>query len=523
MRKDLLDRISYEGLVGFANKIYEKLWINRRRFSQKKRNQSEETAIEQEIPECKISSNENSADLYDGCSNDTVGAISADAKKGAETDTANNTIEINQKTVILFLTHYFFPERSGGTERFVYQMAKQHIRSGKRVHVLTLGQKPENWYHKKIGSIFYREYEYEGIAVTEIRYEKMPLGLYYNRISDDLRQEEFAKQFLDRLKPDFVHAAYPQPYYPFLQVCNRLNIEYGVTLTDFALFCHYTMYIDKKGEVCPGSQCGKRCKRICKTYGVADYEERYRNACKIIKNAKFVAAPSEYVKRRVGMQVCVIPHGVSDVFIRADKISGEMDSFLFVGTLIDIKGADLLMRAFAGLQKGRLLIVGKGNPVYEKKLKKLAGQIDSNGERIQFAEKVEPEKMPRLYREAGCVVIPSFFPETYSYVLSEALASGCYVIVSDKGAMPQRLGECIRKKDSEPFAVHRYGMVVANLNEESWTNALSYYLENAKELINYGKTSVVQSVMTVENEFVQYEKLRIGNIDKCLIDQKAAE
>ena len=49
--------------------------------------------------------------------------------------------------------------------------------------------------------------------------------------------------------------------------------------------------------------------------------------------------------------------------------------------------------------------------------------------------------MQQVYRKSDCVVVPSIWYETYSFVLREALACGCIVIASDIGAMPEAIVE----------------------------------------------------------------------------------
>ncbi len=85
---------------------------------------------------------------------------------------------------ILYIVHWFFPEKQGGTERFVLTQAKEQLRRGNRVRVLTLTVDRSPTSRKTPDGFWVDSYEYQGVPVTAFCYERAPLGLYYKRIDD---------------------------------------------------------------------------------------------------------------------------------------------------------------------------------------------------------------------------------------------------------------------------------------------------------------------------------------------------
>lgn len=393
--------LRYHGLIGFFSKAWEKIIVDRIRF------RGEDLGQAFAIP-----------------------FHPTDQKILAPDD--------NRPLNILYLVHYFFPERTGGTERFTLTQALEQQKKGRSVHILTLTVDGMKSCRDTTQGIRSYDYEYGGLPVTAFCYHKTPLGLYYKRIKeDDHRMEIFAHKILDQLQPDIVHCVYAQPMATFLRVCRQRSIPYLITLTGFDSICHYTTMLDKKGQLCKGSDKGNRCGRICKTYGISDYHQRYEIARRYLQGAAVVTAPSRYVAAVVnqefsGQQVRVVPHGIT----KGKVISRNkpVRRFAFVGTLTELKGVHILINAFADMQQdASLYIYGSGTETYVHALK----QQTKNDARIVWCGSCNPNEIHIAYELADCVVIPSLVPETYNYVIREALSYGCIVVASDIGALSE--------------------------------------------------------------------------------------
>ena len=357
---------------------------------------------------------------------------------------------------VLYLIHYFYPERKGGTERFTLNIAKEAERHGARPVVLVLdANESESRYPYERDGILYRFYEYDGIKCIGFRHKRAPLGLYYKRISgEDEAMRGFARFLVESEGVNVVHATYPQPFTPFLLECYDMKIPYVATCTDFCMMCHYATMVDDKGAFCGGSECGEKCKRVCKTYGVSDFGERLATSREVLSKASLVTVPSKFVARVLsnefsGVGFLPVNHGISESF-KYKEGRTRVKNFVYAGTISQLKGIHLLISAFNRLSgEGLTLkIYGAGDDKYLQKLKALAS------DRVEFFGAVPGDKMPQIYSEADCVIVPSMWYETYNFVLREAANCGALVIASDIGAMSEAItngenGYLFRPADEE--------------------------------------------------------------------------
>lgn len=106
---------------------------------------------------------------------------------------------------------------------------------------------------------------------------------------------------------------------------------------------------------------------------------------------------------------------------------------LFVGQLVNGKGADLLLRALARLGPGYCLdLVGTGNAAQH--LSDLAGALGL-ADRVTFHGWVAREEMGRFFRSARIVVVPSRWPEPFAMVGVEAMGHARAVVAFDVGGI----------------------------------------------------------------------------------------
>lgn len=353
-------------------------------------------------------------------------------------DTPPKSLEKKRPLRICYLLHFFFPDKQGGTERFVLNLAKRQQQLGNDVCIVTLGKRPIKEYPKRIGDLFCKELYVDGLTVFQIRYRRAPRGLYYDQVDPaDPMMMAFAEEFIRQYRPDIVHFAYPQPFASFASICRKSGIPYIVTLTDFNIFCHYASLVQKNGMFCSGSCEGKNCSS-CRTFGVKDTQKRFAAAKKMLAGAACVSVPSHFVASVMaqefsGLCPCVIPHGIDESFASV-QMRTSTRRIIYVGTLAPLKGIVLLLHTFKRLHWDvSLEIYGGGASGYVRFLKGIA----KGDGRITFCGEVPADQMPGVYQKADCIVVPSIWFETYNFVLREALASGCLAVVSNIGAMPE--------------------------------------------------------------------------------------
>lgn len=344
---------------------------------------------------------------------------------------------------VMYLIHYFYPSKKGGTERFTLNLAKEQKRLGNNPYVLVLdANEPKSIYTEECDGILYRYYEYDGIPCIGFRHKFAPLGLYYKDVrTDDGQMRRFAAHITEKLGVDVVHATYPQPFASFLTECQERKIPYLVTCTDFCMMCHYSTMVDKNGDFCAGSEGTKKCAEVCKTYGCRDFAKRKEEAQKILSGAALVTVPSKFVARVMSREFpdiafAPVAHGISDSFKYKER-RGRVKKFVYAGTLSPLKGVHMLIEAFGSMQDKELTldIYGDGDESYIGKLRSAADG------RVKFHGAVPGDMMPSIYSAADCVIVPSMWYETYNFVLREALMTGALVISADIGAMPEAVSE----------------------------------------------------------------------------------
>ncbi|MGH7681871.1 MAG: glycosyltransferase family 4 protein [Candidatus Eiseniibacteriota bacterium] len=154
----------------------------------------------------------------------------------------------------------------------------------------------------------------------------------------------------------------------------------------------------------------------------------------------------------------VVPHGIDLEDFPERREYGEEASLDgepfprpvvgYVGRLLQMKGVETLLRAFAALPWMRdgegptLLIVGDG-PDRDAFVRTAAAL--GLGNRVRFVPGASHDRMPEVYRTIDVLVVPSRttpgWKEQFGRVLIEGMASGCVVIGSSSGAIPHVLGD----------------------------------------------------------------------------------
>jgi len=119
-----------------------------------------------------------------------------------------------------------------------------------------------------------------------------------------------------------------------------------------------------------------------------------------------------------------------------ETLEPEID-LLYAGSLLEVKGADVLVEAFIQLSKNRpglrMVVAGEG-PLHDT----LRSRIDKAGldSLVEFPGKIPYEKLFELYRRTRIVVVPSRF-EGFGFVAAEAALLGKPVVASSVGGLPE--------------------------------------------------------------------------------------
>ena len=153
---------------------------------------------------------------------------------------------------------------------------------------------------------------------------------------------------------------------------------------------------------------------------------------RVVSRAAAVICVSEYLALRLPghpRRIEVIDCGVdTETFAPSPRVEGDGPRYLVAGSLTERKNLGRLMEAFGRLGAGTLTVAGAG-PL-EAELRAAAP------ERVTFLGRVEPGRMPELYRACDVYCQPSLV-EPQGQALLEALASGRPVVATRVGGPPE--------------------------------------------------------------------------------------
>lgn len=174
----------------------------------------------------------------------------------------------------------------------------------------------------------------------------------------------------------------------------------------------------------------------------------------LVHNASAVSAPSAAVLALVRREfqlpvspaeIIANPAVIPDL-VHAGPAAIRSKRILFVGRLEQLKGIDVLIRAFSRVldlhPDARLDLIGPDTlGVMAHGPLGLVRQYVSEGaesivKAIQWHGVKTPADADRIRATAACVVVPSAY-ENFSYALVEAMALGCPVVASRTGGNPE--------------------------------------------------------------------------------------
>lgn len=150
---------------------------------------------------------------------------------------------------------------------------------------------------------------------------------------------------------------------------------------------------------------------------------------------------------------------------------------LFIGNLLPVKGIDLLLRAFAGMEKKDcidLIIIGKGKS--ERKLKTLTKKLHIETH-VNFMGSKGHNEIPAWLNACDVLCLPSR-NEGFPTIIVEALACGRPVVATKVGGIP------------EAVTNDTFGILVEPNNTEELAATLNKALEKEwdyQAIAEYGK------------------------------------
>ena len=183
------------------------------------------------------------------------------------------------------------------------------------------------------------------------------------------------------------------------------------------------------------------------------------------RRASAIVADSEHSKRAIvvllgiaSARVTVIPVTLAAEFrpvplTDAVKLRYGIASpyILYVGNFMPHKNLPRLLRAYAGLpgplRAGHALVLAGGDRAGRPALEALAARLGV-ADRVLFPGLVHDPDLPALYAGAAVFVLPSL-EEGFGLPALEAMACGAPVVASNRGALPEVVGDAGLIVDAE--------------------------------------------------------------------------
>lgn len=213
---------------------------------------------------------------------------------------------------------------------------------------------------------------------------------------------------------------------------------------DYWAFCGRRNLVSKSGTVCSMAKKGNcaRCLGPSSTFVNITTKS-------IVNKADVGIAPSKFVKNIYeehglleGSWQVIKPWINLDLFGTPGKRNAK--TILFVGPLDDFKGAWVVAKALKIVKNEipdvKLKFVGGGHNENKEKIENI-GKTEGTLSNMEFLGEMKWEDLKKEYREAGVYVCPPTWPEVFGLTWAEAMASGCPVIASSVGSIPELLND----------------------------------------------------------------------------------
>lgn len=238
-------------------------------------------------------------------------------------------------------------------------------------------------------------------------------------------------------------------------VAKEQNIPIFMTLHDYYTVCPSINLLDEKYEYCHNKNCLEKCNRcLSKRSGlpinfIKQWREYFQNA---LNKSDLLIAPSpsvfEILKNYYHFsdnKTLVIEHGHKEEILKPNNISPDSDKIIqtgkfhvaYIGSLANHKGSKVFYAMALSKKMGKNIkwsIFGKSDLHHTR-------GYDKHSNIYIFGKYNNLTELKLLLKseKVDLVFLPSIWPETFSYTLSEAWASGIPVLVSDMGALRERV------------------------------------------------------------------------------------
>ena len=355
---------------------------------------------------------------------------------------------------LLHIVHQYPPEFMGGTELYTQTAARSLVARGQAVSVFVPSRQDGN----PTNSIVTAD-------ESGVRVHRVPLGprsanaVFFSTFMQRALSAAFAIT-LQQERPDLIHIQHLMglPVRLIDQIV-AAEIPFIVTLHDYWYVCaNAQLLTNTHQEICTGPRWWINCGQCALAraghpdwLGLAPAVApllgyRHRLLQRLLRRAACLIAPTDFVRetyQRLGAPVArvqVIPHGIELPTVLPPVVPRSTDVLrvAYVGGLAPQKGVHIVIEAVNGLSayEVQLNIYGvlTAFPYYVAELQQLVQHPA-----IRLAGQLDRATLWQVLRETDVIVVPSLWYETASLIVQESFAAGVPVVVSNLGALRERV------------------------------------------------------------------------------------
>jgi len=332
----------------------------------------------------------------------------------------------------------------------------------------------------------------------------------------DLEREHLFARVLEAYRIDLVHFMHFM-HHPMslVDVARRHGAATVVTLHDYFVVCPRFNLLDAAGRYCwttrpPVEACDIDLRR---TDNLAAGSQAARRAfvAYVLSRAHAITCVSDSQKSiicsaypQLADQIRVIPPGIEPrqfaPSVRRPPLKGRPLVCAAVGNFTQPKGGDALIHLFnhcRDTRRVRFVVMGRIDEPYPR-------IIETVGlDHIEVVGAYNPAQLPALLAGADVALLASVWPESYVLTLSECWAAGVVPIVSDIGALGERvtdgvnglkvapdspgaIAEAIERLLTEPGLLDRLRQGGAAVRAATHDDATHAYEALYESLIHFG-------------------------------------
>ncbi len=397
---------------------------------------------------------------------------------------------------IVQIASLYSPYIGGGAERTAERIALGLIKRGHELEVISVGPGSTDIQEKTTSNIPVRRLSRRNIYFHHNSKElpSWKKALFHTLDSYNPFMKTRIVKELSEIRPDvaLVHNLQGLSVSVW-SACNDLKIPIVQVLHDYYLICpKVTLFKD-------GHNCEKQC-TSCSRFRWANVELSNKVAAVVgVSNFILNRHLTEGLFSKTPIKLA--NHNANNIqpsSLNSLSNKSKVINIGFIGALSEVKGVELLCRAFieaqsqSGDKKLKLRIAGSGEQGYVQLLKQKFNHPD-----IAFIGQVNPDE---FYSTVDFTVVPSLWHEPLGNIVYESMAKGVPVIGSHCGGIPEMIQNRVNGVTFDPYNIQ--SLVAAIITLATEPNLLDQMIKNCRES--------VAKYLDVESWLDKYEELLIS-------------